>query len=142
MLELFTRMKNSKTDNLVRMHVVKNGTHNETWMQGGKAYWVAIKRFLHDVLSAEEHNDGRAVTKHGTGVFQRKTSTSTTECTEASSSSVTNESIEVSMGSNDGEDAAGMISSVGNFMGMAREATRSVAAGRGVNPSAPSKKKE
>eukprot|EP00985_Skeletonema_marinoi_P023301 scaffold15419_cov206-Skeletonema_marinoi.AAC.18 len=142
MLELFTRMKNSKTDNLVRMHVVKHGTHNETWMQGGKAYWVAIKRFLHDVLSAEEYNDGRAVTKNGTGVFQRKTSTSTTECTEALSSSVTNESIEVSMGSNDGEDAAGMISSVGNFMGMAREATRSVAAGRGGNPSAPSKKKE
>lgn len=143
MVELYTRMKNSKADNIVRMHVVKNGTHNETWMQGGKEYWVAIKRFLHDVLSAEEHYDGRAVTKTGTGVFQRKTSTSTTVCTEASSSSVTNESIEVSMGSTDGEDAAGMISSVGNFMGMAREATRSVAAaGRGGNSSAPSKKKE
>jgi hypothetical protein len=45
------------------------------------------------------------------------------------------------MGNNDeGEDAAGMISSVGNFMGMAREATRSVAAGK-RDPSA-SKKKE
>ena len=139
MVELFTRMKNSKTDNIVRMHVVKNGTHNETWMQGGKEYWVAIKRFLQDVLSAEEHYDGRTVTKTtGTGVFQRKTSTSTTVCTEASSSSV-----EVSMGSTDGEDAAGMISGVGNFMGMAREATRSVAAaGRGGISSAPSKKKE
>jgi len=138
MIELFTRMKNSKTDNIVRMHVVKNGTHNETWMQGGDKYWVAIKRFLHDVLSAEEHYDGRAVTKTGTGLFQRKTSTSTTSCTEASSS----ESIEVGMGSTDGEDAAGMISSVGNFMGMAREATRSVAAGRSGNSDAPSKKKE
>lgn len=144
MLELFTRMKHSKSDNLVRMHVVKKGTHNETWMQGGKEYWVAIKRFLHDVLSAEEHNDdGRAVTRsNGTRVFQRKTSTSTTACADSSLSSVTNESIEVSMGSNDGEDAAGMIASVGNFMGMAREATRSVAAGKGGNASAPPKKKE
>ncbi len=144
MLELFTRMKNSKSGNLVRMHVVRKGTHNETWMQGGKEYWVAIKRFLHDVLSAEEHNDGRPVTRNNrTRVFQRKTSTSTTACTDASLSSVTNESIEVSMGSNDGEDAAGMISSVGNFMGMAREATRSVAAGSRVgNPSATPKKKE
>jgi pimeloyl-ACP methyl ester carboxylesterase len=140
MLELFARMKNSKNDNIVRMHVVKNGTHNETWMQGGKEYWVAIKRFLQDVLSAEEQDE--RVVKNGNGVFQRKASTSTTVCTEASSSSVTNESIEVSMGSNDGEDAAGMISSVGNFMGMAREATRSVTAGRGGNPSVPSKKKE
>ena len=143
MLELFYRMKKSKTDNIVRMHVVKNGTHNETWMQGGKEYWVAIKRFLHDVLSAEEHNDGRVVTKNnGNGVFQRKRSTSTTVCTDASLSSVTNESIEVSMGSNDGEDAAGMISSVGNFVGMTREAARSVTAGRGGDPSPSLKKKE
>lgn len=138
MLELFTRMKHSKSDNLVRMHVVKKGTHNETWMQGGKEYWVAIKRFLQDVLSAEEHNDGgRAATRsNGKGVFQRKTSTSTTACMDSS------ESIEVSMGSNDGEDAAGMISSVGSFMAMAREATRNVAAGRGGNASALPKKKE
>jgi hypothetical protein len=140
MLELYSRMKNSKTNNIVRMHVVKNGTHNETWMQGGKDYWVAIKRFLNDVLSAEAP-DGRVV-RNANGVFQRKTSTSTTFCsTDASSyESVNNESIEVSMGSNDdGEDAAEMISSVGNFMGMAREATRSVAAGRG-HPSATKKK--
>lgn len=137
MLELFSRMKNSKSDSIVRMHVVKNGTHNETWMQGGKEYWIAIKRFLHDALSAEAPEGGRVVKGSGNGVYQRKTSTSTTVCTDTSSS----ESIEVSMGNNDeGEDAAGMISSVGNFMGMAREATRSVAAGK-RDPSA-SKKKE
>lgn len=138
MLELFSRMKNSKSDSIVRMHVVKNGTHNETWMQGGREYWIAIKRFLHDVLSAEAPEGGRVIKGGGgNGVYQRKTSTSTTVCTDTSSS----ESIEVSMGNNDeGEDAAGMISSVGNFMGMAREATRSVAAGK-RDPSA-SKKKE
>jgi pimeloyl-ACP methyl ester carboxylesterase len=141
MLELFARMKNSKMDNLVRMHVVENGTHNETWMQGGKEYWVAIKRFLQDVLSAEDH-DGRVVKDGKNGVFQRKASTFTTVCTEASISSVTNESIEVSMGSNDGEDAAGMISSVGNFMGMAKEATRSITVGRGGSTNVPSKKEE
>lgn len=28
------------------MHVVKDGTHNETWMHGGQEYWEAFRSFL------------------------------------------------------------------------------------------------
>mmetsp|Transcript_2677 Transcript_2677/g.3581 ORF Transcript_2677/g.3581 Transcript_2677/m.3581 type:complete len:403 (+) Transcript_2677:156-1364(+) len=30
----------------VTMHIVPNGTHNETWYQGGTEYWKAIRAFL------------------------------------------------------------------------------------------------
>jgi hypothetical protein len=37
---------------LVQLHVVENGTHNETWLQGGQAYWEKIRSFL---VQAIEH---------------------------------------------------------------------------------------
>jgi hypothetical protein len=37
---------------LVQLHVVENGTHNETWLQGGQAYWEKIRSFL---VQAMEH---------------------------------------------------------------------------------------
>ena len=40
--------KSSKSSLMHRFHCVKGGTHNETWIQGGKAYWEAIKRFIAD----------------------------------------------------------------------------------------------
>jgi hypothetical protein len=41
-----------------------------------------------------------------------------------------------------GEDAAEMISSVGNFIGMAREATRTVGGSKGVGGAVAYKKKD
>jgi hypothetical protein len=41
-----------------------------------------------------------------------------------------------------GEDAAGMISSVGNFLGMAKEATRSAASKGGASGSVAYKKRD
>ena len=38
---------------LVRLHVVENGTHNETWMQGGREYWRAMRQFLEEVFAHE-----------------------------------------------------------------------------------------
>ncbi len=38
---------------LVRLHVVENGTHNETWMQGGREYWRAMRQFLEEVFAYE-----------------------------------------------------------------------------------------
>jgi pimeloyl-ACP methyl ester carboxylesterase len=43
MLDLF---KTTKQSRLLRIHVVPDGTHNDTWMQGGQAYWEAILAFL------------------------------------------------------------------------------------------------
>jgi len=42
MVELYERSRESGA----RMHVVKGGMHNDTWLQGGKAYWNAIREFL------------------------------------------------------------------------------------------------
>ena len=144
MLELYRRMKHaassSKVENIVRLHVVKDGTHNETWMQGGREYWIAIQKFIEEVLAEERHGGGVPggnTTSGVAGPFQRKASSSLTSmsvsstsaddgkaCGDGSSASA----LDVGMGF-DGDDAAIMISSVGNFIGMAREATRSVAGG-------------
>lgn len=45
MLQLFQASQRSRTS-LTRIHVVPDGTHNETWMQGGQPYWDACKAFL------------------------------------------------------------------------------------------------
>ena len=139
MLELFNRMKMatkkmvSGGKNLVRIHVVKNGTHNETWMQGGKHYWLAIQKFLEEVLEAEQANDssfrsissgiGKNSCSGESGPIQRKGRTvlSTMPASATSASAVPGENLEVDMGC-EGEDAAEMISSVGTLLGMAREA--------------------
>jgi hypothetical protein len=70
MLTLYERMRNrmkggvGNTDNhLVRLHVVENGTHNETWMQGGREYWRVMRQFLEEVFA---HEMPEGVT--GTGV--------------------------------------------------------------------------
>ena len=127
MLELYNRMKSSKVDNLVRMHVVQDGTHNETWLQGGRSYWRAINQFIEEVFQAEQPNDA-SCSKSGVGnssrnkdgsLFQRKASTAMTATT--STSSIEKDSVEVELGC-DGDTAADMISSVGNFIGMAKEA--------------------
>jgi hypothetical protein len=34
------------------LHVVPDGTHNETWMQGGQPYWDAIKAFITAAVQA------------------------------------------------------------------------------------------
>ena len=46
MEDLFKRSKLSSR--LPRFHSVEGGTHNETWLQGGKQYWLAIKKFMLD----------------------------------------------------------------------------------------------
>jgi len=43
MLEL---LKTTTKSRLPKIHIVKRGTHNETWLKGGQAYWDAIKQFL------------------------------------------------------------------------------------------------
>jgi len=153
MLTLFDRMKSSKVKSLVRLHVVKDGTHNETWMQGGREYWMAIQRFFDEVFAAENSSGasyGRSVSaanvRSDGPLFQRKASVSSSitaitsslsgECVDSSD---LKESVAVDLG---GEDAAEMISSVGNFIGMAREATRTVGGSKGVGMAGAYKKKD
>mmetsp|Transcript_61624 Transcript_61624/g.182087 ORF Transcript_61624/g.182087 Transcript_61624/m.182087 type:complete len:454 (-) Transcript_61624:17-1378(-) len=49
MTELFVKSKKSSV--LPKMHVVEGGTHNETWLQGGRNYWKQIQSFMSDALS-------------------------------------------------------------------------------------------
>ena len=49
MLELY---KLSSTSSMARIHIVENGTHNETWMQGGRKYWERIARFFLEVKAS------------------------------------------------------------------------------------------
>lgn len=159
MLELFSRMKQAASAGRgwVSMHVVEDGTHNETYMQGGRAYWKAFRKFIDEALAAEQAGEyGRganagsdgAMGTVGGGPIQGKGSLTATAPTSSATkvraqptrrSSRLNPpdvspsdgegdagrkgSVEVDMGC-EGEDAADMISSVGNFMGMAREAVK------------------
>lgn len=53
----------------VSWHVVRGGTHNETWLRGGRAYWQAVANFLADTRPAGGgggSSDGVAMTNGGT----------------------------------------------------------------------------
>lgn len=44
MKDMYTVSKNSSI--YPRLHVVKGGRHNETWLQGGKEYWSSFRSFI------------------------------------------------------------------------------------------------
>jgi len=52
MVKLFKA--SSKASVLARMHIIPGGTHNETWLQGGRAYWDKIRSFLDEALAAQD----------------------------------------------------------------------------------------
>lgn len=43
---MITLHKSASRSRLNKIHIVQDGTHNETWMQGGQEYWDAIRSFL------------------------------------------------------------------------------------------------
>lgn len=43
---MLTLHKATSLSKLNRLHVVPDGTHNETWMKGGQEYWLALRSFL------------------------------------------------------------------------------------------------
>lgn len=45
-----------------RFHIVERGTHNETWLKGGQAYWDAIKLFMSEALNVTPHQMGTTET--------------------------------------------------------------------------------
>ncbi|CAJ1935401.1 unnamed protein product [Cylindrotheca closterium] len=49
MLDLFKATTKSR---LPKIHIIKRGTHNETWLKGGQAYWDAIKSFMAEAQNA------------------------------------------------------------------------------------------
>jgi len=47
----------SKASKCARMHIIRDGTHNETWVQGGRRYWDAILSFFNEALAAEKSDN-------------------------------------------------------------------------------------
>jgi pimeloyl-ACP methyl ester carboxylesterase len=96
MLKLYKMTTRSR---LVRLHVVPDGTHNETWVQGGQEYWDAFARFLIQAMQTTE--------------------TCLDQPTPVKSS---NERTEIPNGSNSATDAIPIMPA--QIFGMAREAMR------------------
>ena len=67
-------------NNLVRLHIVPNGTHNESWIQGGPAYWDAMRSFMSAALQQQQP---------GTRIIASSSSTPTT-MNSSSAASITN----------------------------------------------------
>jgi abhydrolase domain-containing protein 13 len=38
----------------IRLHVIPDGTHNESWLQGGPAYWDAMRHFIQSTLQQKD----------------------------------------------------------------------------------------
>lgn len=54
---LSTLAKKTASD-LIRIHVIPNGTHNESWLQGGLEYWEAIRSFMVAALQqSQQHSN-------------------------------------------------------------------------------------
>lgn len=89
--------------NLVRMHIIPDGTHNESWIQGGPAYWDAMRSFMAAALEQQQQQPGTRITANNS-------STTTTISSSASNSS----------GANDVKSSIPIMSS--RFIDIAKEA--------------------
>lgn len=113
-----------------KMHIIRNGTHNDSWVQGGRGYYHAVKSFMSHVIL------------HGDGLLTRSANTSTNANANASASissssfdegastststSNTVSSMEVTMGGEQQQQSNQHQHSIpimpGNIIGMAKEA--------------------
>jgi pimeloyl-ACP methyl ester carboxylesterase len=59
MLELYKA--SSKSSRCARMHVIPGGTHNETWVQGGREYWERIRSFLAEAYAIQSRGMTRSM---------------------------------------------------------------------------------
>jgi fermentation-respiration switch protein FrsA (DUF1100 family) len=134
-----------------KIHIIKGGTHNESWVQGGREYFFSIKSFMSHVilhgqgLWSQSHSKSIGGTGGASSIstssfddLDRKT---VTRSMASSSASTSTTSVEVTMG---GESVADTSSSNNiplmpkNILSMAKEATKSFSAGTNVSD----KKKE
>lgn len=61
MLELYNL--SLKASRCARIHIIKDGTHNETWLQGGREYWEKIRAFMTEVFAAEQRGSFSSVSE-------------------------------------------------------------------------------
>mmetsp|Transcript_10382 Transcript_10382/g.22506 ORF Transcript_10382/g.22506 Transcript_10382/m.22506 type:complete len:408 (+) Transcript_10382:262-1485(+) len=139
MIELYKSMMSSARSPLVKMHVIKGGTHNESWAQGGEDYWRSIFRFMSDVFLEEKsvrsnadvdsgspikvpHTRSGPVMRKAGGVTAANSALSLDDCSESDASRTG--SLEVMPG-NDRDGGQGIVPTVGGFVGIMKGARSS-----------------
>ena len=55
----------AKASQCARIHVIERGTHNDTWLKGGKAYWEVIRIFISDNCDRGSSSGGSAYVRSG-----------------------------------------------------------------------------
>jgi abhydrolase domain-containing protein 13 len=63
MQQLYTLSKSFNqshpTATMIQIHVVSDGTHNDTWMVGGQPYWNAMRNFLYAVVAQNQQRSSQ-----------------------------------------------------------------------------------
>jgi len=108
---------------MVSMHVIPDGTHNESWIQGGPAYWDAIKNFM-------------------AGVLQNKMATTQQPLAAATAAAASTSTTSSSGGGSKGDVKSSIPIMSSNFMDIAKEAVGVGHAGAGNNTNSVDQKKE
>jgi abhydrolase domain-containing protein 13 len=71
---------------MVQMHIIPNGTHNESWYQGGRAYWKAMAKFVQDIQALASASSTMTKSSTTTTTTIRSDSTVSTASSTTSSS--------------------------------------------------------
>ena len=138
MKALFRISKQSSA--LARMHIIKHGKHNESWLQGGQSYWDQMGAFIRDTRDfnwSRIGSNNHSTTQSRTFKSMETESTTALTCDDgtdrdsmapisSSTHSTTTSSVAVGMGGSvDKVDSDTRLSSIpimpGNLMGIARE---------------------
>ncbi len=127
-----------------KMHIIRNGTHNDSWVQGGREYYHAVKSFMSHVIL---HGDGLLAKSSSINASARSVS-SFDDGTNTNTNTNTVSSMEVTMGGE--QQQANQQRSIpimpSNIIGMAKEAASksftTASSSSSSNASASDKKKE
>jgi fermentation-respiration switch protein FrsA (DUF1100 family) len=113
MLQLYEL--SSKSSHFARIHIVENGTHNETWLQGGRKYWERIQSFIAEVTAFDDQ-----------GTFRRRSSMEDVPLEDISSSTVGTgvRSRAVGLGGGDVDQMSSIPIMPTNIISMAKEAAK------------------
>jgi pimeloyl-ACP methyl ester carboxylesterase len=126
---------NRSTNNksvLTQMHVIKGGTHNDSWMKGGPQYFEKTRAFMSNIMLNEDGN-GNGSTSPNTNTNTRSNSNSFRQSSDQHQHQHQQQPVEVVMGQEDGYGAhnVGELTSrnaipimPNNLVGMAKEASK------------------
>jgi pimeloyl-ACP methyl ester carboxylesterase len=102
-----------KSSRCARILIIKDGTHNETWLQGGREYWDKFRSFMAEAISGERRDSFRS------------TSAMEDVAVEDDKLPPFSASLGVGMGADTESSTASAIPTMpSNLVGMAREASQ------------------